>query len=143
MKDKLYETGSHLSGGQQQRLCFARTIALSPEVLLLDEPTSALDPLSKRQINKLIHKLKDSFTIIMVTHDILSAHQLSDHIIMMNQGGIVEQNDAHDFFNRPQQPFSQIYLSEYNQQGRNQSSHGKPTKKSTKDKHLNKATDTV
>ena len=71
-KDKLNESGYSLSGGQQQRLCIARTIAIEPDVILMDEPCSALDPLSTLKIEETIHELKKNFTIIIVTHNMLS-----------------------------------------------------------------------
>lgn len=69
VKDKLDKSAMGLSGGQQQRLCIARTIAVSPEVILMDEPCSALDPISTLKIENLIHKLKEKYTIVMVTHN--------------------------------------------------------------------------
>ena len=113
VKDKLHEAGTHLSGGQQQRLCLARTIALEPEILLLDEPTSALDPLSTASIEQLIAKLKEDFTVLLVTHNWRQAEVLSDRVAFMDQGQLVEINDAKKLFHQPQQPLTQQYLQNY------------------------------
>ena len=78
VKDSLHQKGTFLSGGQQQRLCIARAIAMEPEVLLLDEPTSALDPISTSSIEELLHELKKSYTLIIVTHNMQQAARVSD-----------------------------------------------------------------
>ena len=110
VKDKLHEAGSHLSGGQQQRLCIARTIALSPQILLLDEPTSALDPLSTKKIEKLILKLKKDYTIIMVTHNLKQAQRISDETIFMRDGELVEHQETEKFFSKPKHALTKEYL---------------------------------
>ena len=79
VKDRLKEPAVSLSGGQQQRLCIARTIAVSPEIILMDEPTSALDPISTQKIEELIFNLKKEFTILVVTHNMQQAARVSDH----------------------------------------------------------------
>jgi len=78
-KDKLKESGYALSGGQQQRLCIARAIAIEPEVILMDEPCSALDPISTLKIEEMMHELKKSYTIVIVTHNMQQAVRVSDH----------------------------------------------------------------
>ncbi|MCP3680680.1 MAG: phosphate ABC transporter ATP-binding protein [Gammaproteobacteria bacterium] len=113
VKDKLHQAGTHLSGGQQQRLCLARTIALEPEILLLDEPTSALDPISTASIEKLIAKLKQDFTVLLVTHDLRQAEELSDWVAFMDQGELVEVNTATHLFQQPQKPLTKQYLQNY------------------------------
>ena len=79
LKIKLDKSAMGLSGGQQQRLCIARTIAVSPEVILMDEPCSALDPISTLKIENLIHKLKEKYTIVMVTHNMQQATRVSKY----------------------------------------------------------------
>lgn len=83
VKDRLHESAQELSGGQQQRVCIARAIALNPEVLLMDEPTSNLDPVTAAEIEALITALKESFTIIIVSHDLNMAARVSDEVIFM------------------------------------------------------------
>ena len=78
MKDALHKKGTFLSGGQQQRLCIARATAMEPDVLLLDEPTSALDPISTSSIEELLHHLKKSLTLVIVTHNMQQAARVSD-----------------------------------------------------------------
>ena len=79
VKDNLHKSAADLSGGQQQRLCIARALAVEPEVLLMDEPCSALDPISTAKIEELIHELKDTFTIVIVTHNMQQAARVSDY----------------------------------------------------------------
>ena len=120
-KDKLNESGYSLSGGQQQRLCIARTIAIQPEVILMDEPCSALDPLSTLKIEETMHKLKKSFTIVVVTHNMQQAVRVSDMTAFYNaeavEGGtgkvgyLVEFNETEKIFNAPQQQATQDYVS--------------------------------
>ena len=89
VKDKLDKSAMGLSGGQQQRLCIARTIAVSPEVILMDEPCSALDPISTLKIENLIHKLKEKYTIVMVTHNMHDAIVHGNRLIMMGNGKVI------------------------------------------------------
>ena len=121
-KDKLKDSGYSLSGGQQQRLCIARTIAIKPEVILMDEPCSALDPISTLKIEETIHDLKQSFTIIIVTHNMQQALRVSDftaflnaEILSGNTGGkvgyLVEFNETDKVFNQPNQKATQDYIS--------------------------------
>lgn len=111
VKDKLHQAGTRLSGGQQQRLCFARTIAMEPEVLLLDEPTSALDPVSSLKVQDLITELKSSYTIIMVTHHLKIAKHLSDDLIFMKSGHIIESGQTNQLFNQPQHAETREYIN--------------------------------
>ncbi|WP_114993095.1 phosphate ABC transporter ATP-binding protein PstB [Synechococcus sp. UW179A] len=120
-KDKLNESGYSLSGGQQQRLCIARTIAIQPEVILMDEPCSALDPISTLKIEETMHELKNSFTIVIVTHNMQQALRVSDMTAFFNaeavEGGsgkvgyLVEFNDTEMIFNSPSQQATQDYVS--------------------------------
>jgi phosphate transport system ATP-binding protein len=116
VKDNLYKAGTYLSGGQQQRLCIARTIALRPDILLLDEPTSALDPISASKIEELVLDLKKDFTIMMVTHNLRQARRLSDQIIFMDHGKVIEQGESEQFFTQPQQDLTKQYLTYQNEE---------------------------
>ncbi len=90
VKDSLHKRGTYLSGGQQQRLCIARALAVKPEVLLMDEPTSALDPKSTAKIEELVVELKQSVTIVIVTHNIAQAGRVSDYTAFFYLGELVE-----------------------------------------------------
>jgi phosphate transport system ATP-binding protein len=110
VKDKLHDAGTHLSGGQQQRLCIARTIAIQPQVILLDEPTSALDPISTGKIEELIHKLKQKFTIVMVTHNLKQAERIATDTIFMREGHIVESGPTRQLFKAPKDERTKHYI---------------------------------
>jgi phosphate transport system ATP-binding protein len=110
VKDKLHDAGTHLSGGQQQRLCIARTIAIQPQVILLDEPTSALDPISTGRIEELIHKLKQKFTIVMVTHNLKQAERIATDTIFMREGHIVESGPTRQLFKAPKDERTKHYI---------------------------------
>ena len=90
VKDRLHDSALGLSGGQQQRLCIARAMAVEPEVLLMDEPASALDPIATQKIEDLISQLKESYTIIIVTHNMQQAARISEHPAFMYLGDLVE-----------------------------------------------------
>ncbi len=111
VKDKLYTRGTHLSGGQQQRLCIARTLALNPEILLLDEPTSSLDPKSTVEIEKLLEKLKENVTIIIVTHNISQASRIADYVAFIYLGELIEYGKAEKIFTSPENKITDEYLS--------------------------------
>ena len=120
VKDKLFESGLSLSGGQQQRLCIARTIAISPEVILMDEPCSALDPISTLRIEDLMHELKRKYTIVIVTHNMQQASRVSDKTAFFNAqtdergerfGYLVEYNNTEVIFNAPQEDYTRDYIS--------------------------------
>ncbi|MCK9613334.1 MAG: phosphate ABC transporter ATP-binding protein [Bacteroidales bacterium] len=110
VKDRLKEPASRLSLGQQQRLCLARGLAVEPEIILADEPTSALDPLSSATIEKKFIQLKDSYTLIMVTHILRQAKRVADYVVFMYLGEIMECGKAEDFFNNPKQEITKKYL---------------------------------
>jgi phosphate transport system ATP-binding protein len=111
VKDKLYSRGTHLSGGQQQRLCIARTLALNPEILLLDEPTSSLDPKSTVEIERLLEKLKENVTIIIVTHNISQASRIADYVAFIYLGELIEYGKAEKIFTSPENKITDEYLS--------------------------------
>ena len=92
VKDRLFNSALSLSGGQQQRICIARSLAVSPEILLMDEPASALDPISTAKIEELIHELKKEYTIIIVTHNMQQAARTSDLTALFYLGDLIEMN---------------------------------------------------
>ena len=111
VKDALHRRGAFLSGGQQQRLCIARALAMKPRVLLLDEPTSALDPKSTAHIEDLISELKETVTIIMVTHNIGQASRVSDFTAFLYMGELVEYSTTEKLFTVPDDKRTEEYLS--------------------------------
>ena len=117
VKDRLGKPGMGLSGGQQQRLCIARAIAVEPEVLLMDEPCSALDPISTAAVEDLIHDLKSSYTIVIVTHNMQQAARVSDDTGFFNlkaagkPGHLVEFNPTKQMFTNPESPDTEAYIS--------------------------------
>ncbi len=111
VKDKLGSSGLSLSGGQQQRLCIARTIALSPEVILLDEPASALDPISTAKIEETIDELKADYTIAIVTHNMQQASRVSDYTAFMYLGNLVEFGETASVFTAPKESRTQDYIT--------------------------------
>jgi phosphate transport system ATP-binding protein len=100
-----------LSGGQQQLLCLARTLALSPDVILLDEPTSALDPDTTERIEKLMQQLAERMTVVIVTHNLAQASRISDNVLFLMKGSVVEQASARTFFHDPADERSRAYVS--------------------------------
>lgn len=111
VKDKLQDSAMSLSGGQQQRLCIARAIAVKPEILLMDEPTSALDPISSRKIENTMQKLKEKYTIIIVTHNMQQAARASDFTAFFHMGHVIEYNKTTKLFTTPQMPATEAYIS--------------------------------
>lgn len=111
VKDKLDSSAMGLSGGQQQRLCIARTIAVKPEVILMDEPCSALDPISTTKIEDLIHKLKNEFTIIIVTHNMQQATRVSKYTAFFLHGEIIEKNLTDKIFIEPEDKRTEDYIT--------------------------------
>ena len=110
VKDRLNEKGTALSGGQQQRLCIARTIALSPEVILMDEPCSALDPIATGVIEELMDELRKKFTIVIVTHSMAQAERVSDRTAFFHLGHIIEQGSTKQIFNSPKKKQTKDYI---------------------------------
>ncbi|MEN9500972.1 MAG: hypothetical protein RI964_257 [Pseudomonadota bacterium] len=111
VKDRLNTPGTGLSGGQQQRLCIARTIAVSPEVILMDEPTSALDPIATATIEELIDELRQSFTICIVTHSMQQAARISQRTAYFHLGKLVEVNNTKTVFTNPQHQLTENYIT--------------------------------
>jgi len=111
VKDRLHENALGMSGGQQQRLVIARAIAIEPEVLLLDEPASALDPISTLKIEELINELKDSYTIVIVTHNMQQAARVSDYTAFMYMGQMIEFNDTNTLFTTPAMKQTEDYIT--------------------------------
>ena len=111
VKDKLTANGLSLSGGQQQRLCIARTVAISPEVILFDEPCSALDPISTAKVEELIDELSDSYTIAIVTHNMQQAARVSQFTAFMYLGEMVEYGETSQVFTSPRDKRTQDYIT--------------------------------
>ena len=111
VKDKLNASGLSLSGGQQQRLCIARTVAISPEVILLDEPASALDPISTAKIEELIDELSGEYTIAIVTHNMQQAARVSHYTAFMYLGEMVEFAETNAVFTSPRDKRTQDYVT--------------------------------
>ncbi|MGI8576758.1 MAG: phosphate ABC transporter ATP-binding protein PstB [Nocardioidaceae bacterium] len=117
VKDRLNRPGSSLSGGQQQRLCIARAIAIEPQVLLMDEPCSALDPISTSAIEDLIHQLRQSYTIAIVTHNMQQAARVSETTAFFNLAGVggpgrlVEYGPTAKIFSNPDNAATEDYIS--------------------------------
>jgi phosphate transport system ATP-binding protein len=111
IKDHLNRPGTALSGGQQQRLCIARTIVVEPEVILMDEPCSAIDPIGTAKIEELIHELKDTYTIVIVTHNLQQAARVSDFTAFFFQGRIVEFGPTQDIFTMPKHRQTEDYIT--------------------------------
>lgn len=110
VKDELKKPAVKLSGGQQQRLCIARTVVLRPEVILMDEPCSALDPISTKKIEELILKLKQNFTIVIVTHNMQQAQRVSEKVAFMYLGELIEFDTCDAIFNHPKNELTQRYV---------------------------------
>ncbi len=117
VKDRLDKPGAGLSGGQQQRLCIARATAVKPSVLLMDEPCSALDPISTLAIEDLIHKMKENYTIVIVTHNMQQAARVSDRTAFFNlsapgkPGRLIEMGETNQIFTRPEKKETENYIT--------------------------------
>ena len=110
-KDRLDQPGTGLSGGQQQRLCIARTIAVSPEVILMDEPCSALDPIATARIEELIDELRSNYTIAIVTHSMQQAARVSNRTAYFHLGYLVEVGKTNDIFTNPNHKLTEDYIT--------------------------------
>lgn len=111
VKDRLKKSALGLSGGQQQRLCIARTIAVSPEIILMDEPTSALDPISTNKMEDLMEELKKKYTVVIVTHNMQQAGRIADKTAFFLNGEIIEYGDTEDIFYKPRDKRTEDYIT--------------------------------
>src|SRR5919107_879166 len=111
VKDRLSASAMALSGGQQQRLCIARTIAPSPDVILLDEPTASLDPQGTQRIEELLFDLKHHFTIVIVTHNMQQAARVSDTTTFFYLGTMVETGRTRQIFTAPRNEQTEAYIT--------------------------------
>lgn len=111
VKENLNKSATDLSGGQQQRLCIARALAVEPEVLLMDEPCSALDPISTAKIEELIHELKDTFTIVIVTHNMQQAARCADRTAFFYLGELIEVGETGKLFTAPDKRQTEDYIT--------------------------------
>lgn len=110
-KDRLKTSALGMSGGQQQRLCIARTIAVSPEVILMDEPTSALDPISTGKMEELMDELKKQYTVIIVTHNMQQAGRIADKTAFFLNGEVIEYGKTEDIFYNPKDKRTEDYIT--------------------------------
>jgi len=110
VKSRLSAPAAKLSVGQQQRLCLARSLAVSPEIILCDEPTSALDPISSQNIEKKLVELKKDYTIVIVTHILRQARRLADYVAFLYLGELIEFGPASEVLNHPKEPKTQAYV---------------------------------
>ncbi|MBO8171852.1 MAG: phosphate ABC transporter ATP-binding protein [Bacillaceae bacterium] len=111
VSDRLDKNAMGLSGGQQQRLCIARTLAVNPEIVLMDEPTSALDPISTHKIEELVHRLKENYTIVIVTHNMQQAARVSDNTAFFLNGEVIEYNTTKHIFSNPSDQRTEDYIT--------------------------------
>ena len=111
VKDRLREPAVRLSIGQQQRLCLARSLAVEPEYILADEATSALDPVSSKTVEDMFVKLKERYSIVMVTHTLRQALRIADYVVFIYMGRIVEAGPAEQVFHNPQNELTRNYLA--------------------------------
>ena len=111
VKDRLQGPALGLSGGQQQRLCIARALAVEPEVLLMDEPASALDPIATQKIEESIRELRESLSIIIVTHNMQQAARVSDYTAFFYMGKLIEHNATDVMFTRPAKKQTEDYIT--------------------------------
>jgi len=111
VKDRMDKPGTGLSGGQQQRLCIARTIAVSPEVILMDEPCSALDPIATAKIEDLIDELREQYSIVIVTHSMQQASRVSQRTAYFHLGYLVEVGPTPQIFTKPRHRLTEDYIT--------------------------------
>ena len=111
VKDDLNKSALALSGGQQQRVCIARALAVEPSIILMDEPTSALDPIATAKVEKLIHTLKEKYTIIIVTHNMQQAGRISDYTAFFYMGDLIEYDKTDTIFTNPKKERTENYIT--------------------------------
>ncbi|CAM3825140.1 phosphate ABC transporter ATP-binding protein PstB [Alkalicoccus chagannorensis] len=111
VKDRLHENAFGLSGGQQQRLCIARCLAVEPDVILMDEPTSALDPKSTMKVEELVRELKETYSIMIVTHNMQQAARISDRTAFFLNGEVVECDTTDRIFSNPSDDRTEDYIT--------------------------------
>ena len=111
VKDRLHDSALAMSGGQQQRLCIARALAVQPDILLMDEPASALDPIATQRIEELIYSLKNSYTIVIVTHNMQQAARVSDYTAFFWLGRLVEYDRTDKIFTNPGEKLTEDYVT--------------------------------
>jgi phosphate transport system ATP-binding protein len=111
VKDRLDKSAMALSGGQQQRLCIARALATRPRVILLDEPTASLDPLSTQKVEELVYELRNTVTVVIVTHNMQQAARVSDRTAFLLGGELVELTTTRDLFTAPRDPRTEAYIT--------------------------------
>lgn len=111
VNDRLNDSALDLSGGQQQRLCIARALAVEPDVILMDEPCSALDPQATAKIEQLMIRLKERYTVVIVTHNMQQALRVSDHSAFMYLGELIEFDQTSQLFNNPRNELTERYIT--------------------------------
>jgi phosphate transport system ATP-binding protein len=111
VKDRLDDSAFALSGGQQQRLCVARALTIEPEIVLMDEPASALDPIATAKLEELIVRLKEKYTIVIVTHNMQQAARISDRTAFLMVGELIEYDETNKIFTHPSQKMTEDYIT--------------------------------
>jgi phosphate transport system ATP-binding protein len=111
VEDRLKDNAYSLSGGQQQRLCIARALSIEPEIILMDEPCSAVDPIATTKIEALMRKLKEDYTVLLVTHNLQQAARVSDMTAFMYIGELIEFGNTRDLFENPQKELTEKYIT--------------------------------
>ncbi len=111
VKDRLHENAFALSGGQQQRLCIGRSLAVDPEVMLFDEPCSAIDPIATAKIEDLIQKMRENYTIVIVTHNMQQAARVSNYTAFLMLGELIEYGDTAQIFTNPKNKLTEDYIT--------------------------------
>ena len=111
VKDRLHESALAMSGGQQQRLCIARALAIRPDILLMDEPASALDPIATQRIEELVYDLKNTYTIVIVTHNMQQAARVSDYTAFFWLGKLIEYDRTEKIFTAPTEKLTEDYVT--------------------------------
>ncbi len=111
VKDRLNESAGQLSGGQQQRLCIARALAIEPKIILMDEPASALDPIATFQVEELMRELRNTYPVVIVTHNMQQAGRVAEKTVFFLQGRLIEVGETAAFFAHPQKKETEDYIS--------------------------------